>query len=111
MNILYTAIAGILLASGLQQPVFGMEAEENPYLAIVKRNAFELTDTPPSTQQKAPEPPKANDIKLTGISLLPFAIASVVTSLFLISFNFSPGLEIFFLRNLALLNSLFQFTV
>ena len=45
------------------------------------------------------------------ISLLPFAIASVVTSLFLISFNFSPGLEIFFLRNLALLNSLFQFTV
>ena len=53
MNILYTAIAGILLASGLQQPVFGVEAEQNPYLAIVKRNAFELTDTPPSTQQKA----------------------------------------------------------
>jgi hypothetical protein len=65
MNILYTAIAGILLASGLQQPVFGMEAEENPYLAIVKRNAFDLTDTPPNTEQKAPEPLKANDIKLT----------------------------------------------
>ena len=45
MNILYTAIAGILLASGLQQPVFGMEAEENPYRAIVKRNAFDLTST------------------------------------------------------------------
>ena len=44
-----------------------MEAEENPYLAIVKRNAFDLTDTPPNTQQKAPEPLKANDIKLTGI--------------------------------------------
>jgi len=69
MNILYTAIAGILLASGLQQPVFGVEAEQNPYLAIVKRNAFELTDTPPSTQQKAPEPIKASDIKLTGIFL------------------------------------------
>ena len=69
MNILYTAIAGILLASGLQRPVFGMEAEENPYLEIVKRNAFDLTDTPPSTQQKAPEPLKTNDIKLTGIYL------------------------------------------
>ena len=70
MNKLYTAIAGILLASGLQRPVFGMEAEENPYLEIVKRNAFDLTDTPPNTEQKAPEPPKANDIKLTGIYLL-----------------------------------------
>jgi hypothetical protein len=69
MNILYTAIAGIMLASGLQRPVFGMEAEENPYLAIVKRNAFDLTDTPPNTEQKAPEPLKANDIKLTGIYL------------------------------------------
>ena len=70
MNKLYTAIAGILLASGLQQPAHGKEAEENPYLAIVKRNAFDLTDTPPSTEQKAPEPPKVNDIKLTGIYLL-----------------------------------------
>ena len=69
MNILYTAIAGILLASGLQQPAHGKEAEENPYLAIVKRNAFDLTDTPPNTEQNAPEPLKANDIKLTGIYL------------------------------------------
>ena len=69
MNKLYTAIAGIMLASGLQQPANGKEAEQNPYLAIVKRNAFELTDTPPSTQQKAPEPIKASDIKLTGIFL------------------------------------------
>jgi len=69
MNKLYTAIAGIILASGLQQPAHGKEAEQNPYLAIVKRNAFELTDTPPSTQQKAPEPLKASDIKLTGIFL------------------------------------------
>ncbi len=45
MNILSTAIAGILLTSGLQQTVFGMEAEENPYRAIVKRNAFDLTST------------------------------------------------------------------
>ena len=69
MNKIYTAIAGIILASGLQQQAHGKEAEQNPYLAIVKRNAFELTDTPPSTQQKTPEPLKASDIKLTGIFL------------------------------------------
>ena len=69
MNKLYTAIAGIMLTSGLQPPAHGKEAEQNPYLAIVERNAFELTDTPPSTQQKAPEPLKASDIKLTGIFL------------------------------------------
>ena len=69
MIIHYTAIAGILLASGLQPPAHGKEAEKNPYLAIVERNAFDLTDTPPSTQQKAPEPLKASDIKLTGIFL------------------------------------------
>ena len=69
MNKLYTAIAGIILASGLQQPAHGKEAEQNPYLAFVKRNAFELTDTQHSTQQKAPEPLKASDIKLTGIFL------------------------------------------
>ena len=69
MNKLYAAIAGIMLASGLQQPAHGMEAEENPYLEIVKRNAFDLTNTPTNTQQKAPEPLKANDIKLTGIYL------------------------------------------
>jgi hypothetical protein len=69
MNKLYAAIAGIMLASGLQPSAHGKEAEQNPYLAIVKRNAFDLTDTPPSTQQKAPEPLKASDIKLTGIFL------------------------------------------
>ena len=69
MNKLYAAIAGIMLASGLQPPAHGKEAEQNPYLAIVERNAFDLTDTPPSTQQKAPEPLKASDIKLTGIFL------------------------------------------
>ena len=53
----------------MQPPAHGKEAEKNPYLAIVERNAFELTDTPPSTQQKAPEPLKASDIKLTGIFL------------------------------------------
>ena len=69
MNKLYAAIAGILLTSGLQPPAHGKEAEKNPYLAIVERNAFDLTDTPPNTQQKAPEPLKASDIKLTGIFL------------------------------------------
>ncbi|HJO54868.1 MAG TPA: hypothetical protein QF373_10225, partial [Verrucomicrobiota bacterium] len=69
MNKLYTAIAGIMLTSGLQPPAHGKEAEPNRYFAIVERNAFDLTDTPPSTQKKAPEPPKASDIKLTGIFL------------------------------------------
>ena len=69
MNKLYTAIAGIMLTSGLQPPAHGKEAEPNRYFAIVERNAFDLTDTPPSTQQKAPEPIKASDIKLTGIFL------------------------------------------
>lgn len=69
MNKLYTAIAVIMLTSGLQPPALGKEAEKNLYLAIAKRNAFDLTDTPPNTQQKAPEPIKASDIKLTGIFL------------------------------------------
>ena len=69
MNKLYTAIAGIMLTSGLQPPAHGKEAEKNPYLAIAKRNAFNLTDTPPNKKQKAPEPLKVSDIKLTGIFL------------------------------------------
>ncbi len=69
MNKLYVAIAGIMLASGLQSPAHGKEAEQNPYLAIVERNAFDLTNTPPNKEQKAPEPLKASDIKLTGIFL------------------------------------------
>ena len=66
---LCVAIAGIVLVSQLHHPAFGKEAEQNPYLAIIKRNAFDLTDTPPSAKQKEPEPPKVNDIKLTGIYL------------------------------------------
>ena len=69
MNKLYAAITGIILASGLQSPAHGRGAEQNPYLAIVERNAFNLTDTPPNKEQKAPEPLKASDIKLTGIFL------------------------------------------
>ena len=69
MNKLYAAITGIILASGLKSPSHGRGAEQNPYLAIVERNAFNLTDTPPNKEQKAPEPLKASDIKLTGIFL------------------------------------------
>ncbi len=43
-------------------------AAVNPYLAIVKCNAFDLTDTPPAaSKQKTPEPPIDTEIKLTGI--------------------------------------------
>ena len=39
----------------------------NPYLTISKRNAFDLTDTPPSSKVAPPEPPKNLDLKFTGI--------------------------------------------
>ena len=43
---------------------------ENPYLAISKRNAFNLTSEPPATRETAPpEPPRSEDIMLTGIYL------------------------------------------
>ena len=45
-------------------------AEKNPYLAISKRNAFNLASEPPPTRETAPpEPPKSEDIMLTGIYL------------------------------------------
>jgi len=43
---------------------------ENPYLAIRERNAFNLTSEPPPTRETAPpEPPRSEDIMLTGIYL------------------------------------------
>ena len=45
-------------------------AEKNPYHAISKRNAFNLTSEPPATRETAPpEPPRSEDIMLTGIYL------------------------------------------
>ena len=45
-------------------------AEKNPYHAISKRNAFNLTSEPPPTRETAPpEPPRSEDIMLTGIYL------------------------------------------
>lgn len=43
---------------------------ENRYLAISERNAFNLTSEPPPTRETAPpEPPRSEDIMLTGIYL------------------------------------------
>ena len=43
---------------------------ENPYVTISKRNAFNLTSEPPPTRETAPpEPPRSEDIMLTGIYL------------------------------------------
>ena len=43
---------------------------ENPYFAISERNAFNLTSEPPPTRETAPpEPPRSEDIMLTGIYL------------------------------------------
>ena len=45
-------------------------AEKNPYHAISERNAFNLTSEPPPTRETAPpEPPRSEDIMLTGIYL------------------------------------------
>ena len=56
------AVLGILLSS-----VETVRSIENPYLTISKRNAFNLTSEPPPGPKTAPEPPKSEDIKLTGI--------------------------------------------
>ena len=39
----------------------------NPFLTIIKRNAFDLTDTPLPSKAAPPEPPKNLDLKFTGI--------------------------------------------
>ncbi len=45
-----------------------VKTQSNPYLAIIKRNAFDLTDAPPPpTNIPPPEPPKNLDLKFTGI--------------------------------------------
>ena len=43
------------------------KATANPYEAIIKRNAFDLTDAPPPAKAPPPEPPKNLDVKFTGI--------------------------------------------
>ena len=58
------AVLGIVLSS-----VETVRSIENPYLTISKRNAFNLTSEPPPGPKTAPEPPKSEDIKLTGIYL------------------------------------------
>ena len=61
-SVLAVAVLGILLSS-----VETVRSIENPYLTISKRNAFNLTSEPPPGPKTAPEPPKSEDIKLTGI--------------------------------------------
>ena len=45
------------------------QANGNPYVAINKRNAFDLANEPPSRKESSPppEPPKDLDLKFTGI--------------------------------------------
>ena len=52
---------------GLLSPVESVRSIENPYLTISERNAFDLTGEPPPAPKAAPEPPKSEDVKLTGI--------------------------------------------
>ena len=48
-------------------PVESVRSIENPYLTISERNAFALPGEPPPAPKAAPEPPKSEDVKLTGI--------------------------------------------
>ena len=41
--------------------------DSNPYLKIIKRNAFDLTDAPPPSKAAPPEPQKELNLKFTGI--------------------------------------------
>ena len=55
-------VLGVLLSSAET-----VRSIENPYQTISKRNAFDLTGEPPPAPKAAPEPPKSEDVKLTGI--------------------------------------------
>ena len=61
----FVAIALGVFLSTAPKPM----AEENPYLASSKRNAFSLSNEPPKREDAGPppEPPKSEDIKLTGL--------------------------------------------
>ena len=59
---LAVAVLGVLLSSAET-----VRSIENPYQSISKRNAFDLTGEPPPAPKAAPEPPKSEDVKLTGI--------------------------------------------
>jgi len=61
-SVLAVAVLGVLLSSA-----GSLRSAENPYLTISKRNAFDLTGEPPPAPKTAPEPPKSEDVKLTGI--------------------------------------------
>ncbi|MBC8244355.1 MAG: hypothetical protein H8E20_08180 [Verrucomicrobia bacterium] len=61
-SVLAVAVLGVLLSSA-----GSVRSIENPYLTISKRNAFDLTGEPPPGPKAAPEPPKSEDVKLTGI--------------------------------------------
>ena len=72
--------AGILNRAHLLMCLFGLsilgvaaiqdaQSKGNPYLAINKRNAFDLANEPPPRNESSPppEPPKDLDLKFTGI--------------------------------------------
>jgi len=65
--VLAVAALGVLTLSA--EIVWSAE-KENPYFTISDRNAFDLTSEPPPTRETAPpEPPRSEDIMLTGIYL------------------------------------------
>ena len=70
-GVIFRAIPVLGVFALLHGGVFAVQdvkTQSNPYLAIIKRNAFDLTDAPPPpTNIPPPEPPKNLDLKFTGI--------------------------------------------
>jgi hypothetical protein len=66
---------GKLVLAGVALGILSVSTEmawsaENPYFAISERNAFNLTSEPPPTPETGPpEPPRSEDVMLTGIYL------------------------------------------
>ena len=61
----FTVVVLGLVASSVSQPL----AAERSYRVISERNAFNLSNEPPKREEAGPppEPPRSEDIKLTGI--------------------------------------------
>jgi hypothetical protein len=66
---------GKLVLAGVALGILSVSTEmawsaENPYFVISERNAFNLTSEPPPTPETGPpEPPRSEDVMLTGIYL------------------------------------------
>ena len=70
-SILIRGTIPVLGMLGLLQAVLSAAkvstGDPNPYLKIIERNAFDLTNAPPPSKATPPEPQKELNLKFTGI--------------------------------------------